>query len=119
LLAADEIYFPDPSKATAGIHFAAVLDRLGIRGEVDPKIRNFPNGATAMRAMAQSQGHPIGCTQATEIRATPGVRLVAPLPKGFELETTYTAAVSAAANDPAAARAFVTALAAASPSSPA
>jgi len=117
LLAADEIYFPDPSKATAGIHFAGVLDRLGIRLEVASRIRNFPNGATSMRAMAQSQGHPIGCTQATEIRATPGVRLVAPLPKGFELETTYVAAASAKAHDPAAARAFVTSLAAVSLSS--
>jgi molybdate transport system substrate-binding protein len=113
LLAADEIYFPDPAKATAGIHFAGVLDRLGIRREVESRIRNFPNGAASMRAMGQSQGHPIGCTQATEIRATPGVRLVAPLPKGFELETTYSAAVSARAHDPGAARAFVMALAAA------
>src|SRR5262245_60339255 len=31
LLAADEIYLPDPrQRATAGIHFAGVLERLGI-----------------------------------------------------------------------------------------
>src|SRR5881394_1187017 len=30
LLAADAIYFPDPKLATAGIHFAKVLDALGI-----------------------------------------------------------------------------------------
>ena len=49
LLAADAIYFPDPSKATAGIHFAKVIDLLGIRGEVGERLKAFPNGATAMR----------------------------------------------------------------------
>ena len=110
ILAADAIYFPDPQKATAGIHFAKVLEQLGIRGEMDSRIRNYPNGATAMRAMAEAGGHPIGCTQATEILATSGVRLVAALPRGFELQTVYTAAVGAAARDPSAARAFVTSL---------
>lgn len=107
LLAADAIYFPDPAKATAGIHFAQVLDRLGIRADVSARERTFPNGATAMRNLAQAPGRPIGCTQATEILATPGVRLVAPLPKGLDLETVYTAAVSARARDAAGARAFV------------
>jgi molybdate transport system substrate-binding protein len=107
LLAADAVYFPDPAKATAGVHFAKVLDRLGIRGPLDARLRPHSNGATAMRAMAAAAGHPIGCTQATEILATPGVRLVAPLPPGCELETVYTAAVHAQAADRAAAEAFV------------
>jgi len=110
LLAADALYFPDPAKATAGIHFAKVIDQLGIRESVHDRIRNFPNGATSMREMARAGGNPLGCTQATEILATPGVRLVSPLPRGFELETLYTAAVSAKAADIALARAFVTAL---------
>jgi molybdate transport system substrate-binding protein len=107
LIAADAIYFPDPAKATAGIHFAKVLDSLGIAAQVASRVRNFPNGATSMREMAAAGGHPIGCTQATEILATPGVKLVAPLPRGFELETVYTAAVNARAADPQGARAFV------------
>ena len=110
LLAADAIYFPDPARATAGIHFAKVLDQLGIRERLQDRIRNFPNGATSMREMSHAGGNPIGCTQATEILATPGVRLVSPLPRGFELETLYTAAVSARATDVTLARAFVMAL---------
>src|SRR5688572_13803368 len=31
LLEADAIYFPDPARATAGIHLAKVIDALGIR----------------------------------------------------------------------------------------
>ena len=107
LLAADAIYFPDPAKATAGIHFAKVLRQLGIDAATAGRLKTFPNGATAMRAMAQDGGHPIGCTQATEILATPGIALVAPLPPGFDLETVYTAAVSRAAADPEGAARFV------------
>ena len=47
-----------------------------------------------MAAMAQApEDGLIGCTQLTEILYTPGVQLVAPLPKEFELATLYTAAV--------------------------
>ena len=111
LLAADAIYFPDPAKATAGIHFNRVLEKLAIHATVASRIRTFPNGATAMRAMAEASGHPIGCTQATEIRATPGVKLVAPLPPGFDLVTVYSGAVNAAASDAAVASRFLSGLA--------
>ncbi|HUP31367.1 MAG TPA: substrate-binding domain-containing protein [Usitatibacter sp.] len=113
LLAADAIYFPNAVKSTAGIHFAKVVEKLGITPQVAPRFRTFPNGSTAMAAMAQATGNPIGCTQSTEILATPGVTLVAPLPLGFDLATTYTAAVNASAADPRAAADFVARLAAA------
>ncbi len=107
LLAAAGIYIPDPQKATAGIHFAGVLDRLGIRGEIGTRLKSYPNGNTAMRELAQAQGaRLIGCTQVTEIRNTPGVTLVGMLPREFELATVYTVGVCAAAASPGAARRF-------------
>ena len=84
-----DVYFPDPDKATAGAHVAKILQKLRVR--VNAKI--FPNGATAMREMAKASGNVIGCTQATEILATPGLRLVAPLPGEFALETAYSAGI--------------------------
>lgn len=110
LLAADAIHFPDPARATAGIHFSKVLERLGIAAEVASRIRLHPNGRTAMRVLSEAGGHPIGCTQATEILATPGLRLVGSLPPGLDLETVYTAAVSARAADPEGASRFVSRL---------
>jgi molybdate transport system substrate-binding protein len=95
LLAADAIFFPDPQKATAGIHFAKVIAALGIADEVAGRLRPHPNGMSAMRALSGAGGHPIGCTQTTEIVATPGVALVAPLPKEHELATVYTVALKA------------------------
>ena len=114
LLAADAIYFPDPKLATAGIHFAKVLDALGIGGMVAGRLRAHPNGATAMREMAAAEGRPIGCTQVTEILNTPGVRLVAPLPSEFELATTYTAAMATRAASPEQARRLIALLSSAS-----
>ena len=112
LAAADEIHFPDPAQATAGIHFAGVINKLGLSDQVSRQLRLGPNGATAMRALAASTARrPIGCTQETEIRATPGVVLVAPLPPGCALVTTYTAAVTPKAQSPTEAAAFVAALA--------
>ena len=105
---ADEVYFPDPVRATAGIHFARVLRELGLWETLQARQRTYPNGATAMRELAASQApRPIGCTQVTEILYTPGVRLVARLPAAFELATVYTAAVATRAADPQRAAALV------------
>lgn len=108
LQAARGIYFPDPVKATAGIHFMQVLKQLGLDAELSGRLHPFPNGATAMAAMAEADGSGlIGCTQVTEIIYTDGVQLVAPLPKAFELATVYSAAVCTRATEPDAATALV------------
>src|ERR1700753_963613 len=101
LLAADAIFVPDTKASTAGIHVAKVLGQLGIADEVASRLKIYPNGATAMRHMADSDAkRPIGCTQATEIIATKGIRLSGSLPKGCDLATVYTAAVTAKAARP-------------------
>jgi molybdate transport system substrate-binding protein len=108
LLGATGIYFPDPVKATAGIHFMKVLQSLGIEVELASRLRPFPNGATAMREMSQcAETGLVGCTQVTEIRYTPGVVLAGDLPKVFELATVYTAAVCAKAKEPELATALI------------
>jgi molybdate transport system substrate-binding protein len=102
------IYFPDPQLATAGIHFMKVLNELGIANEVAERLRPFPNGATAMKAMAACDDpQVIGCTQVTEILITDGIDLVADLPPVFELATVYTAAVCTASAHPQAATQFI------------
>jgi molybdate transport system substrate-binding protein len=113
LQAASAIYFPDPNKATAGIHFMKVLQALGL-AEGSGKLRTFPNGATAMAALAQApEADAVGCTQVTEILFTQGVQLTGLLPPPHELTTTYTAAVAANAKEPELARQLIAALTAA------
>jgi molybdate transport system substrate-binding protein len=94
-LAADAIFVPDTKASTAGIHVAKVLQQLGIADEVAPRLKIYPNGATAMRHLAASEAaRPIGCTQSTEIISTTGVVLSGSLPPGCELSTVYTAVVA-------------------------
>lgn len=101
LRAARGIYFPDPEKATAGIHFMNVLQALSLDDSLKSKFRVFPNGATAMGEMAKSaESGLIGCTQVTEINYTPGVELVAVLPPEFELSTDYTLGICTGARQP-------------------
>lgn len=112
-LASDEIYVPDLTQSTAGIHVAKVLRGMGVHGEVAARLRAFPNGNAAMAGLARASGRPIGCTQVTEILGTAGVVLVGPLPEAIGLATTYAAGVCTRAAAPELARRFIEMLAAA------
>jgi molybdate transport system substrate-binding protein len=95
------IYFPDPEKATAGIHVYNVLKALGLEKTKEKELHIFPNGATAMAAMADSPDSGlIGSTQVTEINITPGISLIGMLPKEFELATDYCLGICANAQHP-------------------
>lgn len=108
MLVSAAIYVPDTERSTAGIHVVKVLHSLGIYEAVTPRLRSYPNGAMAMRELAHSTESPvIGCTQVTEIKYTPGVALVGPLPAEFELATTYSVGVYFKAHQPELARRFV------------
>ncbi|TMJ49064.1 MAG: ABC transporter substrate-binding protein [Alphaproteobacteria bacterium] len=108
LLASDAIFVPDTEVSTAGIHVAKVLAQIGIADAIAPRLRIYPNGATAMRHLAASDARkPIGCTQSTEIISTEGVVLSGSLPVGCGLSTMYTAAVTTQARNPQEAQALI------------
>jgi molybdate transport system substrate-binding protein len=110
---ASRIYFPDATRSTAGIHFMKVLTALGLDQSHRERFATYPNGAVAMRAMADS-GDPraVGVTQCSEILYTPGVAWLGPLPSEFALATGYTAAMVQRAADPLTAMRLLRALAA-------
>lgn len=114
LSAASALHCPDLERATAGIHFAVVLRRLGIYARVRERLRAWPDGATAMaelaRAEPQGRSGAIGCTQVPEILYTTGIALAGLLPAQFALTTRYAAAVMRSARDPGLARSFVESL---------
>lgn len=113
LLAAPALFCPNIETSTAGRHVASVLDRLGIRQEMEGRLKVYANGATAMAALAASGiAGAIGSTQATEILNTPGIDLIAHLPEGVGLLTVYTAAVTTGSRQADAARTLIAALAA-------
>jgi molybdate transport system substrate-binding protein len=107
LLASRALFVPDTDRSTAGIHVLRVLHMLGIDAQMQPRVRTFPNGATAMRELSQAEAGGIGITQASEIIATAGVTLLGELPEGFRLAAIYTAAVCTNAREAALSRRFV------------
>lgn len=105
---ARRIFLPDPQRATAAIHFVKVMRALGLYESLGARLSAHPNGAAAMAALASTAAPGcIGCTQATEILATPGVTLVGALPAPFDLATVYAGAVCTSASDADVARRFL------------
>jgi len=113
LLAAGKVYVPDMRQSTAGQHMKAVFEKLDVYGAIQDRIHEFPNGATAMKALAAApEDDGLGCTQVTEILYTPGVAVVGELPPECALDTVYTAGVAAASAQAALAGKLVDRLAA-------
>jgi molybdate transport system substrate-binding protein len=104
LLDAPSIGMADPaSGATSGIYLAKLIDRLGIGDKVSPKLKYYPEGQTAMEAMARGEVS-LGLGQISEIEPVRGVSLVGPIPEDLQLRTTYAAGIGANSQSPDVAR---------------
>jgi molybdate transport system substrate-binding protein len=106
LLAAKSIVYVDPAQgATSGIHFASVLERLGIAEAMKPKTTLVPGGYPA-ELVAKGEVELVA-HQISEIVPVKGVTLVGPLPKELQKVTTYSAAVATKTSAPEVARGFI------------
>ena len=106
LLAAKSIVYADPAKGGAsGVHFAKVVDRLGIAGQIKSKTVLVP-GAQAAEVVAKGEAE-MGVAQASEIVPITGAQLVGPLPGDLNNVTVFSAGIGAASKDPAAATALI------------
>src|SRR5713101_5960800 len=98
LLSAKSLVYVDPAQgATSGIHFASVLDRLGIAAAVKGKTQLVPGGYPAE----------VVVHQISEIVPVKGVVLVGPLPPDLQKVTVYSAGLAARSAAPETARAFI------------
>ncbi len=106
LLAAKSITYVDPAQgATSGIHFADVLQKLGIADAVKSKTTLVPGGYPA-ELVAKGEVEMV-VHQISEIVPVRGVTLLGPLPKDVQKVTTYSAGIAKKSASPEAARAFV------------
>ena len=110
LLAAKSITYgnPDPVIGGAsGIHFAKVLDRLGIANEMKPKTV-FTGGAGAGVGILVANGKAeIGVHQFHELIPVAGIELVGPLPGDLQETIVVSAAIMTGAKDAGASKALV------------
>lgn len=107
LLAAASLVYADPAKgASSGIHFAVLLDKLGIAEAVKKKSILLPGGYAIMELVAEGKAE-LGIQQITEILPVKGVKLAGPLPPALQKITTYAAGIMTAAVKPDIAASFV------------
>lgn len=106
LLEARAIVYNDPAiGATSGIHFASVLQRLGIAEQMKPKSVLWKGGYAA-EAIVNGQAD-LCVHQISELLPVKGVVVVGPLPTELNKITVYSGSVPSASANPDVARAFL------------
>jgi len=110
LLKARRIAYMDPaSGSTSGNALVQIFQSLGILSDVNRKAVLVRSGSSA-DAVARGDAD-IALQQASELRMVPTVRLAGMIPAAIQIYTTYSGAISAATQDPDAAKALLAALA--------
>ena len=92
----------------SGVHFAPLLERIGIADAVNAKATIIPAGFTAERLVTGEAD--IAIQQLSELAVVPGVEIVGPLPDEAQKVTTFAAAVMAGSVDRDLAERFVASL---------
>jgi molybdate transport system substrate-binding protein len=87
LLSAKAISYPNPaSGAAAGVSLNETLEKLGIAGEMKPRIKLAQGGRGAMQLLANGEVD-YGLTFISEIITESGVEVVGPLPRDISTPT--------------------------------
>jgi molybdate transport system substrate-binding protein len=106
LLTVKSLVYVDPAQGgTSGIHFAKVLERLGIAEAVKAKTKLVPGGYPA-ELVAKGEVELVA-HQISEILPVKGVTLVGPLPRDLQKVTVYSAGLTVGSTEPETARAFI------------
>jgi molybdate transport system substrate-binding protein len=106
LLAAKSIVYADPAKGGAsGVHFAHVVDQLGIGEQLKSKTILVP-GAQAADTVAKGEAE-LGIAQTSEIVPVSGVQLVGPLPGELGSVTEFTAGIGASSKSAETAKSLI------------
>ena len=89
LIAAKRIAVSDPARgATVGTHFMKVIEALGIKDQVLPKITFASDGFATMRLVLE-EGVDVGVSQSSEILQSNPDSMAGPFPKEFALATDF------------------------------
>jgi molybdate transport system substrate-binding protein len=93
LLAVKSLTYLNPTDGGAsGIHFAKVLDRLGIANEMKPKTIFAPKAAAVGPLVANGEAE-IGVIQYQLLFSVPGIEVIGPLPGELQDTTIFSGAI--------------------------
>lgn len=103
LLSAQRIAVSDPARgATVGTHFMKVIEGLGVKDQVLPKVTLSNDGVETVRLVLEAKAD-IGVSQSSEILQSNPSGFAGPFPKEFALTTDFSLwhrnAISSAAKD--------------------
>lgn len=89
LLAARRIAVSDPARgATVGTHFMKVVEALGVKDEVTPKIKLSRDGVETVRLVVAGEAD-LGVSQSSEIMQASPDALAGPFPGEYALRTSF------------------------------
>jgi molybdate transport system substrate-binding protein len=94
------------STGPSGNYIIGLFDRLGIAGEVKPKLKQTATGVFVGSLVANGDVE-LGIQQVSELSHYPGVDYIGPLPGEIQKITIFASGIAANAKQPAAAKAWV------------
>lgn len=107
LLAARAISYSEPAAGGAsGIHFAKMLQQMGIAAEINAKSR-FPPPAGLCAQFLPTGEVELAVQQTPELKQVDGIEIVGPLPEPYQLVTVFIAAIEKASPRAAEAKGFI------------
>ena len=111
LIGARAVAFSDAAVGgSAGVHLAALWDRIGLAEEIKRKAMPQKTGGEVAARVAEGKAD-LGLTLIAEIVPIKGARVIGKIPAPLGNDTTYAAGISASSTERAAAAAFIAALA--------
>jgi len=103
LLAAKAVAYP--GKGASGLYFVSLLDRLGIKAEMQGKLKPMEAEDT-VEVVARGEADMV-VVVATRITGVPGVDFVGPIPEDLQTKIGFAAGLSASAKERDAAQALI------------
>jgi molybdate transport system substrate-binding protein len=106
VLEAESVVF---NRASSGLHFEGLLQRMGIYEQIEPKTARYPDAASVMERLLRGKGKEVGFGPMTKILQYKdrGLRLIGPLPAEVQHYTSYIAVEMTGVSNKAAAGAFL------------
>jgi molybdate transport system substrate-binding protein len=103
LLAAKSVAFP--GKGASGLYFVSLLDRLGIKAEMQSRLKPMAAEDT-VEVVARGEADMV-VVVATRLVDVPGVDVVGPIPEELRTKIGFAAGLSTSAKQPEAAKALI------------
>jgi molybdate transport system substrate-binding protein len=103
LLAANAVAFP--GKGASGVYFIGLLDRMGIKAEMQSKLRPMKAEDT-VEVVARGEADMV-VVVATRLVDVAGIDVVGPIPEELQTKIGFAAGLGAAAKEPEAAKALI------------